>query len=470
MRKLARARALFSKREALLLFPGLLRTLRLREAPGSRTSSMAPRALWLAAAFLLGAAPPRAGVAEAQLVANAPGRPHELNATTDLCTGRTARVHRCSVLLDVPAACATDSSSPSSACPIVLLLHDEGSTGRGFVAASPFVHGAKVIAVAPTADDGWNGDGDRPGNACKPNEYLCSTDNDEQKFMRKIVALLVTNGAKGSLFAYGEGGGAQLAQQLAVNADASLPVKGIWAAAGQLLAAPARSGPGQRNFNQPNASRGTPRQVAQCASHGTADSVVPYGGGRSALHKLCGECRLMTEPASDKTWALANGCSGQLTSTAVRATYRSPRPSGKPLTVETTAVHHVWGGCPAAAPVSTSRSRTRRTAASRRSAARPWWRWRSRGSRGWRRRWRPRSRRRAATSTWRSRRSCVGLRCWSCAASCSRVSARRAEAVFCDHQHLRWFVPLMSTQPSQPVLWHFCSNDHVLPRSLNSCS
>ena len=93
---------------------------------------MAPRALWLAAAFLLGAAPPRAGVAEAQLVANAPGRPHELNATTDLCTGRTARVHRCSVLLDVPAACATDSSSPSSACPIVLLLHDEGSTGRGF--------------------------------------------------------------------------------------------------------------------------------------------------------------------------------------------------------------------------------------------------------------------------------------------------------------------------------------------------
>ena len=191
----------------------------------------------------------------------------------------------------------------------------------------------------------------RPGNACKPNEFLCSTDNDEQKFMRKIVALLVTNGAKGSLFSYGEGGGAALAQQLAVNADASLPIKGVWAAAGQLLAAPARSGPGQRNFNQPNASRGTPRQVAQCASHGTADSVVPYGGGRSALHKLCGECRLMTEPASDKTWALHNGCSGQLTSTAVRATYRSPRPSGKPMIVETTAVHHVWGGCPTAAPV-----------------------------------------------------------------------------------------------------------------------
>ena len=59
----------------------------------------------------------------------------------------------------------------------------------------------------------------------------------------------------------------------------------------------------------------------------------------------------MAEPASDKTWALANGCSGQLTSTAVRATYRSPRPSGKPLTVETTAVHHVWGGCPAEAAV-----------------------------------------------------------------------------------------------------------------------
>ncbi len=36
----------------------------------------------------------------------------------------------------------------------------------------------------------------------------------------------------------GAGGGAALAQQLAANADASLPVKGVWADGGQLLAAP----------------------------------------------------------------------------------------------------------------------------------------------------------------------------------------------------------------------------------------
>ena len=291
-----------------------------------------------------------AAAADAQLVANAPKQPHELNVTTDLCVGRTSRVHHCSVLLDVPTACATDGSSPTSACPIVFMLHDEGSTGHGFVPSSPSVHGAGVIAVYPTADDGWNGDGDRPSDACKWNDFLCLKDNDEQKFVRKIFALIVTQGGKGALYVYGAGGGAALAQQLAANADASLPVKGIWADGGQLLAAPPRSGPGALNFNAPNASRGTPH-VAQCASHGTADSAVPYGGGSSPLHKACGECRLMAEPASDKTWALHNGCSGQLTSTAVRATYRSTPPSGKPLTVETTAVHHVWGGCPASAPV-----------------------------------------------------------------------------------------------------------------------
>ena len=119
-----------------------------------------------------------AAAADAQLVANAPKQPHELNVTTDLCVGRTSRVHRCSVLLDVPTACATDSSSPTSACPIVLMLHDEGSTGHAFVPTSPSVHGAGVIAIYPTAvsavqplplrllsklkaaaaqDDGWNG-------------------------------------------------------------------------------------------------------------------------------------------------------------------------------------------------------------------------------------------------------------------------------------------------------------------------
>ena len=98
-----------------------------------------------------------AAAADAQLVANAPQQPHELNVTTDLCVGRTSRVHRCSVLLDVPTACATDSSSPTSACPIVFMLHDEGSTGHAFIPSSPSVHGAGVIAIFPTADDGWNG-------------------------------------------------------------------------------------------------------------------------------------------------------------------------------------------------------------------------------------------------------------------------------------------------------------------------
>ena len=49
-------------------------------------------------------------------------------------------------------------------------------------------------------------------------------------------------GAHGRIYAYGEGEGAGLAQKLAANSDASLPIAGIWAASMQLLASPAQAG------------------------------------------------------------------------------------------------------------------------------------------------------------------------------------------------------------------------------------
>lgn len=263
--------------------------------------------------------------------------PNEVRNASHVCDGRTHRSQECSVLLDVPIACAAPGKM-STPCPIVFFLHDAQQTGKVFAkgkdSVSVYVHNEGVIGVYPTADGGWNSYGDLPNDACKWNEYSCTKDNDERKFIAAIVSLLGEFGAHGRIYAYGEGEGAGLAQKLAANSDASLPIAGIWAASMQLLASPAQAGPGEHNYNQPSTKRGS-LPVAQAASHGTADALAPWKGGKSPLHKTCAPCSLMSEPKSAETWARHNGCTGNATNKTFHATWG---PDGAP----TTAVHYIW--------------------------------------------------------------------------------------------------------------------------------
>jgi poly(3-hydroxybutyrate) depolymerase len=273
-----------------------------------------------------------------KLMPNKAGSPLEIGRnTTDLCKGRTHRHHECSILLDVPQQCAGEQSS----CPVAFFLHGEGEgeTGkefaRGMHEASSVLHGANWIGVYPTGDGEWNTDGD----TCKYDDYTCKADNNEVEFVISIIDFIAGIGAfnswqpklgappKGTpgLFVYGTGTGAALAQKLAANAGARLPIKGIWADGAQLLQAPPRSGPGDLNYNQPGVKGGKHESlpVAQVASHGTKDTVYPFAGGAAKTHLNCSACKLMSEASSNAAWAKHNGCnmSKATVDKTVNATY-----------------------------------------------------------------------------------------------------------------------------------------------------
>ncbi len=176
------------------------------------------------------------------------------------------------------------------------------------------MHSYHFIGVYPTSDFGWNTDGDLQGDKCSYKDYNCTKDNNDVQFIWDIASYLSSKGSTGRVYAYGATDGAALAQKLAANSGndggtlSALTIAGIWASGGQLLSAPERSGP-RGLYNQPSTVK--PRNtspVAQAASHGDDDQMVPYKGGRSQLHKNCPECTLMSEEQSNAAWAKHNGC------------------------------------------------------------------------------------------------------------------------------------------------------------------
>lgn len=86
----------------------------------------------------------------------------------------------------------------------------------------------------------------------------------------------------------------------------------------QLLASPARSGPGNLNYNQPSAG-GPPVSVLNLM--GDNDLLIPYEGGTSGVFGGDTNFVLMSALDSMTTWAAHNGCStGYTTASSVYGT------------------------------------------------------------------------------------------------------------------------------------------------------
>ena len=73
---------------------------------------------------------------------------------------------------------------------------------------------------------------------------------------------------------------------------------------------------------------------------GTNDSTISYEGGPKFGNTTF---ILMSEPESDATWAVHNGCGATISNTTVSAVIKGGLLSS--------AIHHQFDGCPAAAPV-----------------------------------------------------------------------------------------------------------------------
>lgn len=278
------------------------------------------------------------------LIWNDAGKPTEIGMNaTELCHGRSHQHKDCSILLDVPKSCASEKST----CPVAFFLHGEGATdsgkefARGDRAVSSALHSINWIGVYPTGDGEWNGD--------------VATGNNDVEFMVTIVDFIASLGAFDAwqpkmgeppdgtpgLYFYGVGTGAALVQKLAANADAILPIKGIWADGAQLLQSPLQSGPGSMNFNRPGESHKS-AAVAQMASHGTNDAVFPYQGGGPKTQHNCTICKLMSELESNKAWAIHNKCNitAPPSTTTVNATYLGSTKSA--MLTKTTATMHTF--------------------------------------------------------------------------------------------------------------------------------
>ena len=290
----------------------------------------------------------------AELTPNVQGSPQELKSTSDVCAGRS---EHCSVLLDVPQACA----GASSACPIGFFYHGHGGNNGGFAhsGAGMLCHEYGFIGVYPQGElyggrSGWN-DGSMEGNKCQWDDFACQEDPNDGNFTVAMLRTVHALGGRGNVYMWGGSNGANAVQILAANADAKdLPIAGISAGWGQLMATPPRSGPAPYDWNQPTPKAGQTvagrpgdgRRVAQQAHHGDADRTIPYQGGPRFDSPVW---VLMPEPDSDATWAAHNDCTGGLTNTSgIPATYHD-KASGKQ--VATTATLHQYHGCPPEAPV-----------------------------------------------------------------------------------------------------------------------
>ena len=172
--------------------------------------------------------------ASAKLTANDLGSPTELASTSKVCANRSSV---CSVLLDVPEACAGATSD----CPVAFFFHGHGGRNLGFPhsGAGQGVHKHGFIGVYPQGEmyngaSGWN-DGSMEGNSCEWDDFDCQDDPNDGLFAAAIIAELKSLGARGNIYLWGGSNGANEAQILAANACDELPISGISAGWGQLL-------------------------------------------------------------------------------------------------------------------------------------------------------------------------------------------------------------------------------------------
>jgi len=247
----------------------------------------------------------------ADLESNAKKKPQVLSnlSISNACSGQ-GRTNKCKIQLDVPEACVTNGKSD---CPIVFYLHGAGGNINGYKFESD-VHKHGFIGVYPQGENGWN-TGPKDTNECEWDEFDCTQDPDESKFIAEIIAEVNTLGANGNVYLIGSSNGAALANRLAVNAgeDAKLPIKGIVTLVSQLLANPPQSGPEPSNYNNPEAvvDDGQPKGpiVSVLNVMGTDDDVIPYEGGGADVFEGNDEFQLMSAMDSMIAWAQHNGCS-----------------------------------------------------------------------------------------------------------------------------------------------------------------
>jgi len=280
----------------------------------------------------------------AKLSSNANGSPQELKTiSSSVCVGRSTS---CSVLMDVPPSCAGANSS----CPIIIMFHGHGGNNQHFSGrpvGNVFEYG--FIGLYPQGElysgrSGWN-DGSMDGSKCAWDQYNCTSDPNDSNFVLATITAMRNLGSTGRVYAYGTSNGANEVQILGANSmhEGQLPIVGIAARSGQMLAKPTRSGPGPFDWNQPCAGDNPctgGNSIAQLSIHDTADPVIPYAGGARFHSDIF---ILSDEEASCEIWAAQNNCSATQTNSTVDATTHQGG--------STTAKYIKWDGCPATAPV-----------------------------------------------------------------------------------------------------------------------
>ena len=234
--------------------------------------------------------------------------------------------------------------------PLLVVLHGAGGTGPGMAALTGLADRAPAAGFAVAFPDGWSHvwNDDRGAPWLERRKGI-----DDVGFVGTMVARLVAEGVAlgDKVVLVGMSNGAFLAEHVARNA--LLPLAGIVLVAGSASAASHRLRP-------------TPAGGVQVvAFHGTADPLVPYGGGPIGMLGRLAQRRAVRDPrfagrgtavgieAVAREWAAANGCPPEpeverLATPAddlrlVQLTWRSPgRPSVTLFRIE--GGGHTWPG------------------------------------------------------------------------------------------------------------------------------
>jgi len=207
------------------------------------------------------------------------------------------------------------------------------------------VHKYGFIGVYPQGEvnplskkPGWN-----VGWGEEPNDPL---------FIADLIATLREVGANGRVYMWGGSNGGGLVAKLASNAGVALPISAVGLGWTAMPESPDISGPEPFIYNNLNPPSRPGVPIGLLSVHCTKDTRIPYtpftpdsgkGSGKGSgkeSGKLYGQKQVVD------LFAKNNKCMGPSSSSSVSAKYSE---TGKMVT--TSAVHSIWHGCPAKAPV-----------------------------------------------------------------------------------------------------------------------